>query len=302
MSGDDERNPGADHVIEEGRATFDPSPYMRTLRTRGGGSQDYLDVRHRLLWLRREHPDAEISTEHIRIDDDMAIFRASVRIPGGGSATGHGSETRNDFSDFIEKAETKALGRALNALGYGAQFAEDDEPATGRTAPAVPQSTPKPAAPQSPPGQPATPVATPPTPPLATAPPAQPSSGAQQPATPAAPIQRPAQVTPEPPPRPAQPPAQAPEVTPAQSPAPAAPQRPTTPAPPAPSAQAPAAQPPTGDIPLEDVSWTAFWKWARPLGYSGKLEVEAKLGRRIDGMTPGDVRQALLAAGASGKD
>src|SRR5581483_1538041 len=41
------------------------------------------------------------------------------------------SETATDFGDFIEKAETKAIGRALNALGYGAQFTEpgDDEPA-----------------------------------------------------------------------------------------------------------------------------------------------------------------------------
>ncbi len=104
---------------------FDPSPYLRQLRGRGG-STEYLDVRHRLLWLRTEHPDAVIVTELIRADDQGAVFKASVSIPGGGSATGHGSETVTDFSDFIEKAETKALGRALNALGFGAQFAEGE--------------------------------------------------------------------------------------------------------------------------------------------------------------------------------
>lgn len=104
---------------------FDPSPYLRQLRGRGGRT-DYLDVRYRLLWLRTEHPDAQIVTELIRADDQCAVFKASVSIPGGGSATGHGSETVSDFNDFIEKAETKALGRALNALGFGSQFAEGE--------------------------------------------------------------------------------------------------------------------------------------------------------------------------------
>jgi hypothetical protein len=102
---------------------FDPTPYIRQLRGRGGGS-DYLDVKWRLLWLRKEHPDAEIVTELVQHDPQMAIFKATVTVPTGGKATGYGSETASDFPDFIEKAETKAIGRALNALGYGAQFGE----------------------------------------------------------------------------------------------------------------------------------------------------------------------------------
>src|SRR5690606_15752842 len=85
------------------------------------------------LWLRTEHPDAAITTELIRSDDQCAVFKATVQIPGGGSATGHGSETASDFSDYIEKAETKALGRALNALGFGAQFAEGESDDDRRT-------------------------------------------------------------------------------------------------------------------------------------------------------------------------
>jgi len=55
----------------------------------------------------------------------LALFRARVSVPGGGTASGWGSETADDFGDYIEKAETKALGRALAALGYGTQFCED---------------------------------------------------------------------------------------------------------------------------------------------------------------------------------
>jgi hypothetical protein len=130
---------------------FDPTPYLRQLRGRGGA--DYLDVKWRLLWLRKEHPDAEILTELVQHDPQMAIFKATVTLPTGGKATGYGSETASDFPDFIEKAETKAIGRALNALGYGAQFSDlpssaalPDAPATGR-AQEAPVTRPAPAAP-----------------------------------------------------------------------------------------------------------------------------------------------------------
>ena len=107
-----------------GGRTFDPRPYLRTIQT-DGRSAEYLDVKWRLAWLRTEHPDARITTEHIMLDEHSAVFRAMVQIPNGGCATGYGSETRSDWVDFIEKAETKAIGRALAALGYGTQFALD---------------------------------------------------------------------------------------------------------------------------------------------------------------------------------
>ena len=136
-----------------GAAGFDPTPYLRQLRGRGGGGQDYLDVKWRLLWLRREHPDAEILTEHVQIEPTAAIFKATVTLPTGGRATGYGSETAGDFGDFIEKAETKAIGRALNALGYGAQFGErgEEEAAAGPRPVSAPPARPTPTAVAAPP-------------------------------------------------------------------------------------------------------------------------------------------------------
>lgn len=99
---------------------FDASRYLTKLNGR-----DYLEVKWRLLWLRTEHPEAAVTTELMRLEDGLALFKAQVSIPGSGAATGWGSETENDFGDYIEKAETKALGRALAALGYGTQFCED---------------------------------------------------------------------------------------------------------------------------------------------------------------------------------
>ena len=98
---------------------FDPARHITQLK-----GSDYLEVKWRLVWLRDRHPDAVIETELIAHDDKLAIFKATVSVPGpSGSATGFGSETPGDFRDYIEKAETKAIGRALAALGFGTQFA-----------------------------------------------------------------------------------------------------------------------------------------------------------------------------------
>jgi hypothetical protein len=99
---------------------FEASKYLRNLNGR-----EYLEVKWRLLWLRTEHPEALVQTELVKHSGGLALFRARVAIPGAGEASGWGSETADDFGDYIEKAETKALGRALAALGYGTQFCED---------------------------------------------------------------------------------------------------------------------------------------------------------------------------------
>src|SRR4051794_18236665 len=100
--------------------TFDPGRYLTKV-----GAADYLEVKWRLVWLREVHPDATIETELVSHTDQLAIFRARVAIPGGGTATGYGSEGYNDFREYIEKAETKAIGRALASLGFGTQFCPD---------------------------------------------------------------------------------------------------------------------------------------------------------------------------------
>ncbi|HEX8228035.1 MAG TPA: hypothetical protein VF826_01845 [Chloroflexia bacterium] len=104
------------------RTPFDPTQYLSNFDGR-----EYLEVKWRLLWLRNEHPEARMSTEIVQHNEEggFALFRAEVEIPGGGKATGWGSETVRDFHDYIEAAETKALGRALAALGYGTQFCQD---------------------------------------------------------------------------------------------------------------------------------------------------------------------------------
>jgi hypothetical protein len=101
---------------------FEPARYL----TRVNGS-DYLEVKWRLVWLRDRHPDASIETELVSHEDNVAVFQARIAVPNGGVATGWGSEAAGDFRDYLEKAETKAIGRALAALGFGTQFCPDFE-------------------------------------------------------------------------------------------------------------------------------------------------------------------------------
>lgn len=109
---------------------FDARRYLTRLK-----GKEYLEVKWRLVWLRTEHPNATIDTRLERLDagpdHPLAVFSARVAIPDGGSATGWGQEEPKDFPDYLEKAETKALGRALAALGYGTQFCEDFDFAGG---------------------------------------------------------------------------------------------------------------------------------------------------------------------------
>ena len=272
---------------------FDPTPYMRQLRGRGG-NQDYLDVKWRLVWLRREHPDAEILTELVRIEDGLAIFKATVTLPTGGKASGYGSETAADFGDFIEKAETKAIGRALNALGYGAQFSErgEEEPAP----PTAPPPPPRPAARPDTPERPAPAAAAPPPAPAEAEPAARPEKPARVAAADAA------TTAPDEPTARSQPPAPTPIRPASQAPAaqPARPAPQTRPARPAAAKAEAGSDEGDDDVDMADINWTAFWAWARPLGYRNRDEIEALLGRTLATLTPGEVRVLSRAAGQAG--
>jgi hypothetical protein len=102
------------------QSAFEPQKHLTKVSGR-----DYLEVKWRLVWLRSVHPDAQIETELVQHQNHSAVFKAKVTVSSGASATGWGSEASDDFGDYLEKAETKALGRALAALGFGTQFCPD---------------------------------------------------------------------------------------------------------------------------------------------------------------------------------
>ena len=136
---------------EQSRRVFNPNNHLIQLKSKDG-PKDYLPVQYRLVWFREKHPQGSIETElvHLDLDKEMeeeafqwnadkrrnekvikiakgvAIFRATVKDGQGGVATATKMEKAASFPDFLEKAETGAIGRALAALGYGTQFTGDE--------------------------------------------------------------------------------------------------------------------------------------------------------------------------------
>lgn len=89
--------------------------------------KEYLEVKYRLVWFREDHPDWSIETELISVTDVSAYARATIRDEKSRIiATSHKFESIQGFPDFIEKAETGAIGRALALIGYGTQFCADE--------------------------------------------------------------------------------------------------------------------------------------------------------------------------------
>ena len=129
---------------------FNPNEHLMQIKSKQG-MKDYLPCQWRLVWFRSVCPDGTIETEILHLDLDreteeevfewnpearrserttkrahgFVVFRATVKDGKGGVAIGTKSEKAASFPDYIEKAETGAIGRALAALGFGTQFAPE---------------------------------------------------------------------------------------------------------------------------------------------------------------------------------
>ncbi len=119
---------------ESTRRQFNPNEHMRVFERRQrqlDGSYktvkvDYLDVKWRIVWFRTEHPNGSIATRLMSEPGvSPAVVQATVTLENGVTATGFGQCGEDDWSDWLEKAETRAIGRSLALLGYGTQFCED---------------------------------------------------------------------------------------------------------------------------------------------------------------------------------
>jgi hypothetical protein len=119
---------GTREVIAKPRRTtmpFDPRAHLIQLKGR-----DYLPVAARLLWLNEETDRYKIETDILRLEDNFAVVRATVSVLDetgnpSRSATAIKREDKTHFPDFLEKAETGSVGRALGMLGFGTQFAPE---------------------------------------------------------------------------------------------------------------------------------------------------------------------------------
>jgi hypothetical protein len=132
------------------RMTFNPSERIVKIKTKEG-EKKYLPVKWSIVWFRENCPKGTIETFEIQIDIDREVearvtvwdeqtrkyqniirkgagyARFKAKVSDGYGAFSEGTKTENgaSFQDYVEKAETGAIGRALANLGYGTQFGED---------------------------------------------------------------------------------------------------------------------------------------------------------------------------------
>ncbi len=110
--------------------SFNPEQYMLILQRK-----KYLPVAARIAWFREEHKDWGIETEIHTIANKAVIMKAVIKDAKGNIvATAHKKETQQGFGDYIEKAETGSIGRALGILGYGTLQAIEFDEGTDRIA------------------------------------------------------------------------------------------------------------------------------------------------------------------------
>jgi hypothetical protein len=131
----------ADSIHSAHISIFDPNKYMLKLPKTKKVSlpngevrwekteTDYLPVAARIAWFRKDHPYWSIMTKVEKWGDKAVVMKATIKdMLGTVIATARKKETEMGFPDYIEKAETGAIGRALAMCGYGTlQAPEFDE-------------------------------------------------------------------------------------------------------------------------------------------------------------------------------
>lgn len=91
----------------------------------------YLMIAYRLQWMNEEVENFSINTEFLLMTEEETVAKATVILMDKEgkvikTTTATKRETKRDFSDHLEKAETAAIGRAISILGFGTQFAISD--------------------------------------------------------------------------------------------------------------------------------------------------------------------------------
>ena len=136
---------------------FQPSEHLMNIGT-DKKPRMYLETKYRLVWLREQHPEAQITTEILQLDLDrevsaevfewdevqrksvkvtkhglgLVIMKATVKLPNGAIGTGTKMQNGAEFSEWLEKCETGCIGRALSSLGYGTAATDEMSEGEGR--------------------------------------------------------------------------------------------------------------------------------------------------------------------------
>lgn len=113
------------------------------------GNRNYFSAAGRISWFRQAHPDYTILTTPHTLDFEkmQAVFVATIMDPSGRVLSmGHKSCSAKQFAEWITKAETGAVNRALILLGFGEPDEDeldesDTQPNVGARVVDAPQET-----------------------------------------------------------------------------------------------------------------------------------------------------------------
>lgn len=134
---------------------FNPAEHIMPIKNKQGKT-DYLPVQWRLVWANEQCLELDIRTKSVEIDleremevetyawnndtrrSEKIVKRAkgfakvevevTAVLKDGRKRHAEGVKTESavNFADFVEKAQTGALGRALAMIGFGTQFVGDE--------------------------------------------------------------------------------------------------------------------------------------------------------------------------------
>lgn len=105
----------------------DQNPLEKAITLNDGSP--YLEVNYRIAWMRREHPEWRIKKKLLSFTNSFAVMQCVVTDEAGNVLST--SHARRQYQEdemkrqFLECAETAAVGRALSLLGYDLLAAKD---------------------------------------------------------------------------------------------------------------------------------------------------------------------------------
>ena len=110
---------------------FNPKDNLRKIEAEdGSGTRYYLDTKDRIVWFRKTFPLGKVYKILRECTEDHATFEVRVYMNrndepdnflANGFATRYKDPTTEFGINFLESAETAALGRALKDAGFGTQ-------------------------------------------------------------------------------------------------------------------------------------------------------------------------------------
>jgi hypothetical protein len=106
---------------------FTPTDHLMNLK-----GKSYLPVAARVVWFREQFPaESGWAINTLLVDGGyekkFAVYRCEITDPHGRVvAVGHNVEEVKGFGDFMQKAETGSIGRALATLGFGTMAALEE--------------------------------------------------------------------------------------------------------------------------------------------------------------------------------